>query len=479
MIIRSVAIAILLVLLKSVAGFAQQTVIPMPVQPAGIVMLKDRHLPALRRLARDGGSERLANAVRELLDDLNLAKFSPACCDYKKHYFLVVFTAPDVTGTTKILPILVHFPTPDSTELPGIHGEGDKQLYELFISEPDDSAALQATYTVAHEESPAEKQLGDFASTVIGKLALPIALKPRAAKRAATAPPPPSEPIMVQLSQVRLPETGPITAKYVVKYLDTSRHLKSLSAAVGTDQSARLRVRYAGADPGPACIDLTDLLKKSFDNSLADAACGAWIGDTAACAKKIGVDLATRAGQYFGAAPKCPPAVGMDIAQAFVDASTDVKTVSASSSIANSALVRVGFGLGFGYIASIHLAPAQPRAQIQSGNIATNPFTRTLTMAVVNLTPWGYDSQTHRPSFAERARFFAGPALTPYYGVAGGFAFEINRYLAVNGGYARLWFDTPKSGETIGKAPTEANKGDPFELASTGAWFLGLSYNLK
>ena len=77
-------------------------------------------------------------------------------------------TEPDYTGTTEISPVLVPVPTPDSTEMPGIHGEGDKQRYELFISEPDESAALQATYTVAHEESPAEKQLGDFASTMWG-----------------------------------------------------------------------------------------------------------------------------------------------------------------------------------------------------------------------------------------------------------------------------------------------------------------------
>jgi hypothetical protein len=100
-------------------------------------------------------------------------------------------------------------------------------------------------------------------------------------------------------------------------------------------------------------------------------------------------------------------------------------------------------------------------------------------MAAVTLTPWGYDSQTHTPSLRERARFFIGPVLTPYYGLAGGFAFEINRYLAVNTGYARLWFDTPKSGETLGQPPTALNRAEPFDLRSTGACFIGLSYNLK
>jgi hypothetical protein len=100
-------------------------------------------------------------------------------------------------------------------------------------------------------------------------------------------------------------------------------------------------------------------------------------------------------------------------------------------------------------------------------------------MAVVNLTPWGYDAQRQSPSFAERARFFAGPVLTPNFGMAGGFAFEVNRHLALNAGYARLWFDTPKDGDKLDQPPSDANTAAPFDLKAIGAWFFGVSYNLK
>ena len=49
----------------------------------------------------------------------------------------------------------------------------------------------------------------------------------------------------------------------------------------------------------------------------------------------------------------------------------------------------------------------------------------------------------------------------------------------MNAGYARLWFDTPKPGEQIDAAPTAANRGAPFDLRSTGALFVGVSYNFK
>jgi len=70
-------------------------------------------------------------------------------------------------------------------------------------------------------------------------------------------------------------------------------------------------------------------------------------------------------------------------------------------------------------------------------------------------------------------------AFSPYFGVTAGGAFAINRYLAIDAGYARLWFDAPKPGESIDAAPTSANRAAPFDLRSTGAIFLGVAYSFK
>lgn len=479
--VQIVAAVSLMVVLESASVLAQQTVVPRPVQPAGIVKLNDRHLSVLRQLARGGDSQRLASATKELLDDLNAVKFSSECCDYRTHYFLVVFTAPDTTGTTQIVPVLFHNPAPDSPELPGIHGEDDPRLYEVFLSDPDAGVALQATYTVAHEENPAEKQLGDLVGTVIGKLAFPVAAAPQAGKAPVPAGPPrqPADPVMVRFSRLYLPEAGPITSKYVVKYPNVALHLKALAAIVNADQSRSLQLRFAGVEPGPSCKAFSDQIKMTFEKTVSADPCGGWVGDVSACAKKLGEEIGKAASAYLAAAPKCPPDEAVPLVQPFVDASQDVKAVSATSTIANSALVRYGVGFAAGFIARVGLDATHPRAQIQSGKIAANPLTRQLAMGVVNLTPWGYDSHRQTPSLAERARFFIGPVFAPNFGLAGGFAFEINRYLAVNAGYARLWFDTPKDGEKFDQVPSDANKAAPFDLRSTGVWFVGVSYNLK
>ena len=52
-----------------------------------------------------------------------------------------------------------------------------------------------------------------------------------------------------------------------------------------------------------------------------------------------------------------------------------------------------------------------------------------------------------------------------------------SRYLGVNVGYARLWYDTPKATEQVDQAPVD--KAAPFRLAGTNAWFVAASYNFS
>jgi hypothetical protein len=283
------------------------------------------------------------------------------------------------------------------------------------------------------------------------------------------------------MGHVILPEPGKITVRSTVTYTNLNAHADALTVTINAGHQDELRGKHGSGEPTPSCSKFSDQLAATIHTTLAATSCGFWISDAAACGKKINEDLATAAKTYFEppVSQTCPVDVAAPLLQGYAAVAQDMKPLTATTTIANSALVRYGYGLAFGYIAHVGIDNEHPRSQIQSGKIAADPFGRQLTMGVVNLTPWGFDAQLPSPSLRERARLFIGPLFTPYYGLAGGFAFGINRYVALNVGYARLWYDTPKPGETPDEAPTAANKGAPFELRSTGAIFFGVGYNLK
>jgi hypothetical protein len=79
-------------------------------------------------------------------------------------------------------------------------------------------------------------------------------------------------------------------------------------------------------------------------------------------------------------------------------------------------------------------------------------------------------------TLAEKIKPFVGVAFTPYFGITAGGAWTFSRYLGINVGYARLWYDTPKSTEQLDQAPI--NKAAPFRLGASNAWFVAASYNL-
>jgi len=460
--------------LNAVSLFADQTVAPTPVRPPAIVHLGSPWLADLRRLAATGDGGRLVEAAFELLADLRPA-IGGACCDPAKHYFLLTFVGADAAGTPTLITVIVHDPMPESIEFPGLHGAGHP-LYQLFLAD-DLTSSLQATFAIAHEENPAEKDTGDFAAAIIGHLALPLAIQPAASERAR----PPEAPfdVAVSFGRIVLPEAGRITLRQTVTYADPMRHLAARIASLTRTQRAALEARRQGGAPVGACAAFSTVLKDRVDETMAGAGCGLFPADLAACTKKIREAIASAASAYFAAAPACPPDAGAPLVQEMASAVQDVKTLTSTSVIVNAPVVRYGFGLAAAYIARIGVDTAHPRAELQGGKIVSAPFPRQLTMGVVNLTPWGYDAQRQSPSLAERARLVAGVAFSPYFGVTAGGAFAINRYLAIDAGYARLWFDAPKPGESIDAAPTSANRAAPFDLRSTGAIFLGVAYSFK
>jgi hypothetical protein len=457
---------------------ADQTVAPITVLEPSIVRLTSPWIATLRRGAASGDGALLVRTAFAVLDDLRQAALVRGCCDPARDYFVLIFVGADPAGAPALFTVLAHDPMPPDAALPGIHGAAHP-LYEVFLSD-DLASSVQTTYAITHQENPADKQAGLFAAAVVSSLTLPLATRPGAA--AAASPRslrPTTFDVAVTIKEVVLPEAGEILLHETVTYTHPIGHLSARVAAADRDRRDALQMRYQGGAPGPACADLSTALTDRIVMATAGAACGLWPSDLAACTKRVREEIDQAASAYFSAAPSCPIGAGAPLVQELLSVIQDVKPLARSIVVGNAPLIRYGFGLAAAYLVAVDVDAGHPRARLQGGRLVADPFTRELTMGVVNLTPWGYDAQRPSPSLAERARLLAGVAFSPYFGVTAGGAFAINRYLAVNAGYARLWFDAPKAGERIGAAPTAANAAAPFDLRWAGALFLGMSYNFK
>jgi len=473
-IVRVAATGVLLA--AAVAAEADQTVAPTAVRPPSIVELRAPWLTVLRRVAASGDGTHLVQAVFEALHDLQRAGLGDGCCNPSKDYFLVTFVAADPAGAPVLVTVLAHEPMPDTTVLPGMHGK-DRPVYEVFLSD-DLTASLQTTYAISREENPAARESGAFAAAVIANIALPLSTRPRAAA-AHTPDPEVRFGVGVAFRRLVLPETGAILVRQTVTLTHPMGHLAARVASVNLEQRVTLQTHEQDDAASAACAAFSTLVREQIDAAAAGAGCGLWPADLAACAKRVREEVDRIASAYFASAPRCPIDTGAPFVQEYLSVIQDVKPLTAAFPLGNAPLIRYGFGLAAGYMAHLEMDSGLPRTRLQGARIVADPFARQLAMGVVNLTPWGYDAQRQAPSMAERARIVVGAAFSPAFGVTAGGAFAINRYLAVNAGYVRLWFDAPKPGEQIGSAPSAANSTEPFTLTSAGALFFGVSYNFK
>ena len=251
---------------------------------------------------------------------------------------------------------------------------------------------------------------------------------------------------------------------------------KILSAPVRIASTAALGADATPATPAVDCDDLitqiADLLKKD----LAADACRYALSDQAACLNQMKATI----GNAFKAAvigARCTRSTARAAAMAFQTAiQPDLTKVSSTNALTNLPLQRFSFGLATGFIGGISSDPAHPRVTIQGGKIAADPFVRSLTMGIVNLPLWGYNPTAPSMSVAEKIKPFVGAAFTPYFGLTAGAGWSFSRYLAINAGYGRLWYDVPKDTEKVDQSPV--NKAAPFRLGSSNAWFITAGYNL-
>lgn len=471
------------------------------------VVMQTAWLSTLRTMAARGDSDHLSKAASEFLTSLGKA-FTPGmgytCCDFKTNYYMVLFTAADAQGKPALTHVLVHNPSPENSSLPGLSGPNHK-LFEVFLAE-DMSVNIQGSYDIERVENPAAKQLGDFATTIIGKIALPsgpnvihttlsdatryTAKIERTGERAA---PTPEFRHAVTFSSVEFPHArAKLTGRHIVTVSQPISHMQAL--VTSTAQQLRLQnwlaqlAVDAGTQPGGerdlarlldkqrpiACDDLISATATALLTELDDPVCRFGVVDQSDCVKKLKADLTDRLKKAVEG-PSCSADAARAVVAGFVPAIGDTARITGSTTLTNQPPQRFSFGLATGYIGGIAARKSDPRVQIQSGKIAVNPFSRSITMAVVNLPLWGYNPQTFQPAGRERFRPFVGVPFAPYFGLAAGGSYLLTRTIALNAGYARLWYDAPGPNEQLDQAPI--NKEKPFRLGSTNAWFIAAGYN--
>jgi hypothetical protein len=472
------------------------------------VVMQTAWLTTLRTMAARGDSDHLSRAASEFLTDLGKV-FTPGmgykCCDFKTGYYMVLFTSMDGQGKPALMHILVHNPSPENSSLPGLKGPA-KKLMEVFLAD-DITVNIQGSYDIERVENPATKQLGDFTTTIIGKIALPTsvhtvhnvisAMTNYTAMIKATGkqvPEPPAYQHAVTFSLVEFPHArAKLTGRHLVTVSQPIAHMK---VVVGnTAQELRLHnwldeltssfdastqagvidlKALAGRKVEIKCDDLISATSKMLISELDGEACKFSVVDHTECTKKLKAHLTERL-KTAVEGPSCTADEARTVVSGFVPSISDSARLTSSTSLTNQPPQRFSFGLATGYVAGISTRNAEPRVQIQSGKIAANPFSRSLTMAVLNLPLWGYDPQTFQPASRERFRPFVGVPFAPYFGVAAGGSYLLTRTIAVNVGYARLWYDAPGPNEHLDQAPID--KAKPFQLGSTNAWFIAAGYN--
>src|SRR5204862_1734982 len=109
------------------------------------------------------------------------------------------------------------------------------------------------------------------------------------------------------------------------------------------------------------------------------------------------------------------------------------RSATCDATVTNAPLQHISFGIV--EAVALRLKLYDPRVTTANdGTIKTDPMSRMLTIATVNVAFSGYDGATVSPNRSERLRWFVGAVLTPDFGLAGGVSFLPIRGFSTNAG---------------------------------------------
>jgi len=152
------------------------------------------------------------------------------------------------------------------------------------------------------------------------------------------------------------------------------------------------------------------------------------------------------------------------------------REVTTAQTFTNAPYDRYSFGLMEGLAVKVWLDDPRVKLDDDDGTIRADPLPRLATIVTINGSFKGYRRSALAVTRAERWRWFAGGAITPDFGLAGGISFLPVRGLALNAGVLLLFYKTAPA-NAIGKTPADAS--DPFGLGTARGLILGAAYNFK
>jgi hypothetical protein len=426
----------------------------------------------LRQAYAAGNVEAMTRIAKVLLADLREQKFGGGCCNYDDDYFEVVFVARDEKGADALARILIHNPDPERAVLPGLKGPTEP-LYTVFVDESD-SVTFTSSFDLERIENPLIKESGDFLAGVVGKLALPVAAaqKGRVAGVQADGSVK-AYPTAVTLMKAAMPHSrAKITEKLRAHEPAAYEGIEARAVYLAQFEGDRI---YS-PDSYLTCRAFAAKIKDDLITARR-AACGLAKPDDGCITalKKAVTDASPSPGS-------CSAAQSLRIARAFLPMAQAAPRLLAASPILTNVPKRwVSFSLGTAVIDDIDTKDEEPKAKLSNGTIVADTFSKLIVQGIVNVMPFGgYDPERFSPSWQERLRFTFGAAFAPYFGASAGVGVALTRAMAIHGGKAWLWYDTPKGGaKMIDQKPQPPDVDTPFRMARTSTWFYGVTYAFK
>ena len=399
-----------------------------------------------------------------------------AALDYRRRHVALVWVGADALGKVQLMRAIVRWPEPEpySADLPGLAG-----LTEVLVA-GSVSARGASLYVSTADKDPFAQVLPQFVETVFAPLSATLAGilgRVRGGREAREFDPASTPPHLgVTISHVVLP-----VARATIRLQTKVRDL--VTAAEFTDAVGRLgttllfdgagRSNLARAQITTIVNDLPVVAAKSC------AADGSAVPPQVACRNALDGLLKTAFDTAVAGKPSNADATAIErVDQQFRALAVNALAVNGELEITFKNRPRTHFSFGAGSAVMVHASVNRVRAKLNesTGNLASDPLPRVMTMAFVNWSPRGYDEASSKLRASERVRAFVGAALTPDFGLIGGVNVLLVRGIGIVGGAGAL-FGKGAEADEVGKAPAASN--DPFKLATSKVAFVGISYSYR
>jgi hypothetical protein len=448
--------------------------------PDGVMLNSCDYVQALTDRQARGELRRLRGLATEILQTLKGTSLGQYLGNLDRNLYRLIWVGAERGAAPVARTIIVKPGDLERTydTLPGVTETSRARLIEVFLH-ADPLAVLDSRYISTRGQDPLLSQIGTFVerTRIVDFLAGIIGVRGDQGALTYTVA---TAPLPFARASVKIRDTVVVPG--------TSRSLRTAS------EQARDQLRIREARSSACAQTLADAQTKSIADGLQEAVCVVRpdadrlerSSQATACRDRL---VALLRESYANTVKSCKDGAPAGAADPVIMVDTrfndlvkvlDEKRYTADSSVTNTPLTRLSFGTTAGAIlGDPSYSGSTMRAKVGSnGVIIQDPLPSVITMAIVNIHPWGYDPASVEISPAERFRFFAGTALTPDFGIGGGAAALIVRGLSANIGWANLFVKTPGEGLRVGDAATAAQT-TPLQYGSAGVLFAGLSYVFK